>query len=150
MPRRKKQIQPQDNSVQYVRAVIVYLCILSLFGCVILMVQAGMEEKRIRYDIRDRIADKRILLSETRKLDNQIADLENFERIAALVGEEFPELKPPQHPAISIGVDGILASGKTMQRKPVFYQDDTLLGNARKQWRDMEHSMYQYLNSLVE
>jgi hypothetical protein len=147
---RKKQMQPQDYTVQYVRGVIAYLCILSLFGCVILMVQAGMDEKRIRYDITDQIGVKRELLNENRKLDNRIAELERFERIAMLVEEEFPDLKPPQHPAISIGVDGLLASTKGYQRKPVVYQDDSWLGNARRKWRDMEHDVYQYLNSLVE
>lgn len=150
MARRKKQMQPQDYTVQYVRGVIVYLCILSMFGCVILLVQAGMEEKRIRYEISNRIGDKRELLNEVRKLDNRIAELESFERIAGLVEKEFPELKPPQHPAISIGVDGLLASNKTVQRKQVIYQDDSFLGNARRKWRDMEHDMYQYLNSLVD
>lgn len=150
MARRNKEIYAEDNTVQYVRGVIVYLCILCLFGSVILLVQAGMEEKRVRYNITDRITEKRILLSDIRKLDNRIAEMESFERIAEKVKEHFPDLKPPQHPAISIGVEGLSTNSRATQRIPNVYEDKSWLGNLRHKWRGLEQQVQDYLNHLVE
>lgn len=150
MARQKKEVYVEDNTVQYVRGVIVYICILCLFGSVILLVHAGMEEKRVRYEITKRIGDKRILMDEIRKLDNRIAEMESFERIAEKVKEHFPDLKPPQHPAISIAVDGLSNTARNNQRIPALYEDRSWLGNLRHKWRNLEQHVQDYINRLVE
>ncbi len=150
MARRMTRKPPQDYTVQYVRGILVYLCIVSLFGSVILLVQAGMEEKRVRYQISLLIGEKRELMNDIRKLNNRVAEQENFERISILVEKHLPHLGPPQHPAISLPVTGLHQNGVDSENKPALPENNSLFNQMRKKWRSMETHLHDYLNEMVE
>lgn len=99
------------SAIPIVRVALGYLCLLVLFGTVILLVQASIEINKARYYIGELNRDKFRLMDELRSLDNKIRALEGYERIASIVSEELPELGPPQYPAIVIEVVGLTDMG---------------------------------------
>ncbi|MDX9752379.1 MAG: hypothetical protein RBU29_00355 [bacterium] len=96
-----------ESLIPYVRGFITYLWIVTVFGCVILLVKGSMEETDIQYQMGDKYLEKRKLLSDIQKVDNKIAQLERFERIGVLLEEQLPQLGPPKYPAVELPVEGL-------------------------------------------
>ena len=97
----------RDHITRMVRYFLGYCWLIVLFGCVISIVQASMDIKRLGYQITGKIETKIALMEETRKIDNQISEMESYQRIADLLRQHRPELGPPKYPAIELKVAGL-------------------------------------------
>jgi hypothetical protein len=104
---RRKQKNDYEPLIPYVRGFIGYLWIVVSFGCITLLVQSSLEEKEIRYQLGEKNSIKMDLQDRIRQVQNEITELERYERIAQLVDEKLPQLGPPSHPAIEIPVAGL-------------------------------------------
>lgn len=139
-----------QNAVKVVRAFFGYIWLITFFGCVILLVQASLEEKRIRYEMGKKNREKLDLLDEHRRYDIQIKELESYSRISALVETQLPQLGPPQKPAIEIKVPGLRSqTGFPDSGRPAV-QDPGFLRRMRDRWRQFEASAWQKLRDLIE
>ena len=150
MARKKNTQNSYESAIPYVRGIILYLCLLTLFGGVILIVQAGMEEKRIRYQLTERIKDKRQLMEQVKKLDNRINGLESFSRISSLVENRLPHLSPSQYPAIVIQVPGLTLDNRENLPQISLMEDNSWVSRFRIQWRKMEEKIQNHLKRMVE
>ena len=147
---RRRVRKDVEASIPVVRGLIVYLWLLILFGSVILIVQASMEEKKIRYRLTDRNSEKKDLLEEIRKVDNRIAELESYRRIGDLVEEQLPYLGPPRHPAIVIAVPGLTSPNLGNVKMVYVFEDRSWLTRFRQQWKKSQLQVMDYLQSLIE
>lgn len=136
--------------IPYIRGFIGYLWIVISFGCVILLVQASLEEKAIRYEMGARNLEKTKLMDELRQVNNQIAELERFERIDGLVKEKLPQLGPPRYPAIEIPVPGLQIQGGLPEGNLVVTKEETWASKARARWYNLNNKIRNWAKSLVE
>jgi len=138
-----------ENAVKVVRAFFGYIWLIVFFGCVILLVQASLEEKRIRYRMGEQNIRKIGLLDEIRRCDNRIKELENFNRIAMLTETQLPQLGVPKKPAIELTVPGLRnRTGFPKAVKPI-PRDRGFLRGLRDRWRHIENETRQWMRELV-
>lgn len=136
--------------IPYIRGFIGYLWIVISFGCVILLVQASLEEKEIRYQMGSKNLEKTKLLDELRQVNNQIAELERFERIDGLVREKLPQLGPPRFPAIEIPVAGLQLRYGMPEESFYVIKQETWATKARAYWNNLQTRISLWAKRLVE
>jgi len=139
-----------ESAVPMLRGLILYVCVIVIFGCIIALVQASMAEKRIRYHLAERFFENMRLMEDSRRLDNQIHSLESYERIAELVRERLPELQPPRYPAVELEVPGLSARTGAPDSVIVPEENPGWLTRFRRQWRGMEEKVRHWARALVE
>lgn len=144
----RKQRSDIAGMVPMVRMMMLYLCILASFGTIILVVQASIEQKRIRYRIGELTSQKVELLEELRELDNRILWLERHEHVANVVSEKMPELGPPQHPAIELQVAGLTSYGNRPVSPNIQIQHTGILAELRRNWNALQTQMRGWLQRL--
>ncbi|MBI1387871.1 MAG: hypothetical protein GC154_05440 [bacterium] len=146
----RKKEQRDDQAIAMVRLTLGYLWIVVLFGSILLTVQASIEVKRTHYRMTDKYYQKTALLDDLRKLNIEINELERYERIAEKIETEFPELGPPRHPAIEIGVPGLTTQriGHTPARLPE--AETSWIIRMRNRWVETFHSVRGWLNALLD
>ena len=139
-----------EHAIPLVRGLILYICLIVLFGCVLLTVQASLRERDIRMTMTAKISEKKILLHEVQKLDIQIHALERYDRVAALIQKELPLLGPPQYPAIELEAPGLRARSGLPSSDSLVLDDQSWMGRFRKTWRGMELQMRDWMRAIVE
>ncbi len=139
-----------DSLINVTRGFLGYLCLIILFGGVILIVQSSMEVKRIRYSLTIAYEEKKELLDQLSKLDNRIGELERYSRIAERIETILPHLGPPRRPAIELKVDGLVGRAGIPGAPSVLLKDESPLANMRKGWQNLRQSTYKWLRGLVE
>jgi hypothetical protein len=140
----------RENLVYVVRGFLGYLCLIILFGGVILIVQASMEVKRIRYQLTDANLAKVTLLEELQKLDNRISEMERYSRIAEMVSGAMPLLGPPRHPAIELVVPGLQKRSGPPETPVDLLQDHSPLARLRDGWKSLRETVHGWLRSIIE
>lgn len=150
MSRRRKQSPDYEPAVPMIRMMLGYLCLVALFGSVLLVVHAAIEVKRTFYHIGDRSRVKEDLISELRSLDATIMELERYDRIQAKVAEHLPQLGPPRHPAIAIQVPGLETHRGVRVDLKLPDDETSWILNMRDQWRETGASVKQWLERLKE
>lgn len=98
----------------------------------------------------DRNFEKMELLDEIRKINNQIAELESYQRISGLIEKRLPHLGPPRYPAIEISVQGLRSNTDTFDHPPLNLDDDGWLEQFRRRWNQVEEELKKGLKNLVE
>ncbi len=146
----RKKRSDDRQFVPIVRSIISYLCVIALFGSVTLIVHASLMEKKIRYLMTDRIFEKMELLDEKRKVNNQIAELESYQRISGLIEERLPHLGPPRYPAIEISVQGLRSNAATLDHPPLNLEDEGWMEQFRRRWNQVEEELKEGLKTLVD
>jgi len=146
----RKHSNETDHLVPMVRGIISYFCVITIFGCVSLVVHASMMEKRIRYSMTDKNFEKMRLLDELRKIDNQIGELESYSRISNLIEDQLPFLGPPRHSAIDIAVPGLRSHTEFSDWAIPEYHSDSFIDQFRYGWKEMQRKFRAGLQSLVE
>jgi len=139
-----------DSLINVTRGFLGYLCLIILFGGVILIVQSSMEVKRIRYSLTISYKEKKELLVQLSKLDNRIGELEQYSRIAERIETSLPHLGPPRRPAIELKVDGLMGRSGILDAPHVLLQDESPLANMRKGWHNFRQSTDKWLRGLVK
>ncbi len=139
-----------DSLINVTRGFLGYLCLIILFGGVILIVQSAMEVKRIRYSLTVAYEEKKELLVQLSKIDNRIGELERYSRIAERIETSLPHLGPPRRPAIELKIDGLVGRSSIPGAPSVLLQDESPLANMRKGWQNFRQSTYKWLRGLVE
>lgn len=147
---RRAQTEEPDSLVYVVRGFLGYLCLIILFGGVILIVQASMEVKRLRYQLTDANLEKMDLLEALRKVDNQISELERYSRIAEKVSSAMPQLGPPRHPAIELATPGLQKRSGPPETPFDLLQDNSPLAKLRNGWQAVRESARGWLRALIE
>jgi len=139
-----------ESLIHAARGLIGYLCLIILFGGVILIVQAAMEVKRIRYQMTDAYIEKIRLLDELRIIDNRIAELERYSLIAERISATLPYLGPPRHPAIELEVPGLQTRTGPPEAPLDLLADRSTLAWMRNGWHTMRQNVRDWLRSLIE
>lgn len=147
---RRMQTEEPDSLVYVVRGFLGYLCLIILFGGVILIVQASMEVKRIRYQLTDANLEKMNLLEELRKVENKVNELERYNRIAEKIGSALPQLGPPRHPAIELAVPGLQKRSGPPETPDTLLQDNSPLAKLRNGWQKLRETLRGWMYGLVE
>lgn len=147
---RRAQGEEQEHLVYVVRGFLGYLCLIILFGGVILIVQAAMEVKRIRYQLTDANIEKMTLLEELRKIDNRISEMERYSLIAEKVSAALPQLGPPRHPAIELAVPGLQKQSGLPGAPVDLLQDHSPLAKLRDKMQFLRETVHGWLRSAIE
>ncbi len=140
----------QDNLVHVVRGFFGYLCLIIFFGGVILIVQASMEVKRIRYRLTDSNIEKERLLDELRKVNNRISELEQYNFIAEKVNQTLPYLGPPRHPAIELEVPGLQIRTGQSEAPEEILADHSPLARLRNGWQKLQQRFRGWIRDLIK
>ncbi len=139
-----------ESAVTVLRLTLGYLCLILLFGFVILAVQASIEEKKIRYEFGDKNLIKMKLLDEVREIENQINRLESHYRIAGLLDEHMPMLGPANAPAIELEVPGLTQVTDQAYRKAILAENQSWIRQIREEWQTVRARAWNWLRSWVE
>lgn len=107
-----RRLQDIDrNAIITVRIILGYLCLVVIFGTILLMVQSSIEVKSASYRKLEMAIERNRLNDDIRHLDRQIMYMERYDRIESMLDEHLPFLGKPVYPAIEIPVDGLTEYG---------------------------------------
>ncbi len=139
-----------ERIIPVIRGTLSYLCLVALFGCITLIVQVALEEKKIRYQMTDLNFVKLELMKEIRDLDNRISELERYQRIAGLIEEELPQLGPPRHRVIELEVPGLKSENAFSDPTVYRREEKDFLGRMRDAWKSMQEGVKRIYDNLIQ